>query len=230
MSALAIDKAIDKEKQMSLTVHGVKLSPFVRKVLVFLEEKGIPYQQEDLVPIPKSPELLEKNPLGKVPILEHDGTNIPDSSVICAYLSRLHQEPSLYPEDPKLFARALFLEEYADTRAVEVVGGLTFERYIKPNFFQEEGDEERATQLEEEELPKLLDFVESQLDHGAETLLGEFSIADVAFGAQLAAFTLLGISIDSGRWPRTASYYDAIMARPSFSSVMAASLPQAVAS
>ena len=34
---------------MSLIVHGTALSPFVRKVIVALEEKGVPYEQIEQV-------------------------------------------------------------------------------------------------------------------------------------------------------------------------------------
>ena len=119
---------------MSFLIHGVAVSPFVRKVLVAFEEKGVSYEQREFAPLPKTPELFAKHPLGKIPILEHDGNYIPDSSVICAYLDRLHPENPLYPTDPADFARALFLEEYADTRGVEVAGGIFFERMVKPNF------------------------------------------------------------------------------------------------
>src|SRR5262245_19717243 len=94
-------------------VHGVPASPFVSKVLALLEEKGLAYESRSLVTQPKTPELLARNPLGKIPILEHGGFFLPDSSVICAYLERLHPEPSLYPKDARELGLALFLEEYS---------------------------------------------------------------------------------------------------------------------
>ena len=44
-------------------------SPFFRKCRIALEEKGIPYETERLIPVPKTPELLALHPMGKIPVL-----------------------------------------------------------------------------------------------------------------------------------------------------------------
>src|SRR5262245_9129477 len=98
-----------------MKLYGALLSPFVRKVKIMLEEKGIAHECENLIPLPKTPELLAMNPVGKIPILVDGELTIPDSSVICAYLEKTHPAPAVYPSDPAEYARALFLEEYADT-------------------------------------------------------------------------------------------------------------------
>src|SRR5258708_7762767 len=99
-----------------MKLYGANRSPFFRKARVVLEEKGIPYQVERLAPVPKTPELLAMHPLGKIPILRDGDVVVPDSSVICAYLERVHPKPALYPESAADLAAALFLEEFADTR------------------------------------------------------------------------------------------------------------------
>lgn len=207
---------------MTLTIHGGKPSPFARKVITVFEEKGVAYQSENLIPMPKTPELMEKNPLGKIPILEHDGSYIPDSSVIVAYLERLHPENSVYPEDPKDYARALFLEEYADTKGPEALGNVFFERFIKKQFFQQEPDESIVAPLLAEAVPALLDYLETQLEPGAEFLVGaRFSVADAAWGAQLGGLHFAGEKIDPARHPKVAAYVEKLFARPSFKNAMA---------
>jgi len=115
-----------------MKLYGVKGSPFVRKALVVLEEKGLSYELETMVSVsPKSPELLALHPLGKIPILRDGELVVPDSSVICAYLEKKYPAPALYPADPAEYAKALFLEEYADTRMFEVLGPVLFERVVK---------------------------------------------------------------------------------------------------
>ena len=201
-----------------MIVHGPKPSPFVRKVLVALEEKRLPYDTNMLVPEPKTPQLLAMNPIGKGPILElDDRTCIPDSSVICLYLERIRPQPSLYPEDPAAYARALFLEEYADTRLAEVAGGVLFERLVKPLVFQQEPDAARVRALLTDQLPPVLDYLEMQAPRDRETIGATLSIADVALGAHLGSLQLAGETIDSGRWPHLAAYVDGLWARPSFS-------------
>jgi len=204
-----------------MILHGATPSPFARKALVVLEEKGIAYEQVQATPFPKTPELLKMHPMGKIPILElDDGTFIPDSSVICAYLQRAHPEPSIVPEDPKDFARVLFIEEYADTKIIESVGQIFFEKFVKPNVFKQETDEERVKDLLENVMPPTMDYLESQIAKGSETFLDTFSIADAALGAHLGGMHYAGIEIDGDRWPGVAGYAKALWARPSFKKVM----------
>jgi glutathione S-transferase len=143
-----------------VTVHGVPASPFVRKVRLVLEEKGVAYQINPVVPFPKTPELLEISPLGKIPILEDDGFITPDSTVICAYLERTHPEPRLYPADSREFALALWYEEYVDTRLAEIAGTVFFQRIVRPMFFKEATDVQLVGQALTESLPPILDYLE----------------------------------------------------------------------
>jgi glutathione S-transferase len=206
-----------------MKLYGHPGSPFVRKALVVLEEKGIPYESEILISIPgqKSPELLALHPLGKIPVLRDGDVVVPDSSVICAYLEKKHPSPALYPADPAELAKALFLEEYADTRMFEVLNPILFERVVKRFVLQQEPDEARVKDLVERELPPVLDYLETQAPAAGDSVLPRFSVADAAIGGQLATLTLSGLEIDAGRWPRTARHFEALLARPSFKTAMA---------
>jgi glutathione S-transferase len=204
-----------------MKLYGASQSPFVRKARIVLEEKGIPYETENLIPVPKTPELLALHPMGKIPILRDGEVVVPDSSVICAYLEKKHPSPALYPGDPADLAKALFLEEYADTRMFEVLGPILFERVVKRFVFQQEPDEARVADLLARELPPVLDYLEFQVPGDRDSVLARFGIADAALGAQLGSLTSGGIEIDARRWPRTARYYRALLARPSFKTAMA---------
>ena len=200
-----------------MKLYGVKGSPFVRKALVALEEKGLSYELEVMVSVtPKPPELLKLHPLGKIPILRDGDVVVPDSSVICAYLEKKYPAPALYPADPADFARALFLEEYADTALFAVLSPVLFERVVKRFVFKQEPDEARVAEQLDHQLPPLMDYLESQLPADQGTLLARFSIADAALGAQLGTLTLSGVALDAARWPRTARYYELLTKRPSF--------------
>ena len=65
-----------------MLVHGASGSPFVRKVLVALAIKGLPFEQKQQVPFLKDPEYRKINPLGKVPTLQDGELIICDSTVI----------------------------------------------------------------------------------------------------------------------------------------------------
>ena len=65
------------------------------------------------------------------------------------------------------------------------------------------------------------DQVEGLIPDEAGPLLDSgFSLADVAFGAQLSNLKLAGFDIDASRWPKIRTYSDWILARPSFQTVM----------
>ena len=199
-------------------VHGGVPSPFVKKVCAFLAEKGVAYELRSLAPFPKTPELLALSPLGKIPAYQDGDFTLADSSAICAYLERVHPKPALYPADPKAYGRALFVEEFADTKLNEVLGGVFFQRVIRPNFFKQEPDEAAIAKAWAEQIPPALDWVESQVASGA--LGGALSIADIAVGAQLANFRLAGEKIDGARWPKLATWAERTLARPSFAKLL----------
>jgi len=204
---------------MSIVIHGVPPSPFVRKVRVVLAEKNVPYELVAQQPFGPSAEYRAKSPLGKIPCLEEGDFTLPDSSAICAYLERTHPEPSLYPSDPKAYGRAVWLEEYGDSKLAEVCGTPFFQRVVRPLFFQQEPDESVVTKMIEEEQPPVFDYLEGQIEEGAEGFVdGRLSIADVTVGTMLAQLIHAGLDLDASRWPRLAAHRDRLHARPSFKS------------
>ena len=75
-------------------------APNPRRVRVFAAEKNI---ELDYVTVDmrkrehKTPQFIQKNPSGKIPVLElDDGTCIGESIAICRYLESLYPEPNLF--------------------------------------------------------------------------------------------------------------------------------------
>ena len=56
-----------------ITIHGSPISPFVRKTLVCLIEKGVDYELNPVNPFPAPESHLKLSPLGKVPLLLING-------------------------------------------------------------------------------------------------------------------------------------------------------------
>ncbi len=87
-----------------MKIYDTKTAPTPRRVRIFLAEKGIevPYVQIDIASGENlSQEMRQKNPIGKVPVLElDDGTCISESDAICLYFESLHPEPSLMGATP----------------------------------------------------------------------------------------------------------------------------------
>ena len=59
---------------------------------VVLSEKGLPYEREEILPMNVPPEFKKISPLGKIPAYRDGEVTLCDSSVICAYLERVHPE------------------------------------------------------------------------------------------------------------------------------------------
>lgn len=197
-------------------LHGIPVSPFVRKVQAVLETKGINYSVNPLLPFGEKDELLAMNPLGKIPVYQDDTLTIPDSSVICAYLEKAHPDVPLYPSNAGDYATALWLEEYADSRVVSVLGSVFFQRVLNPKFFDTPTDEEAVAKLLAEDVPPVFDYLEGELGSNDYFVANTLSIADFAIAAPFVNAAVAGLTVDAARWPKLASFIVRINAMPEF--------------
>jgi glutathione S-transferase len=209
---------------MGLIVYGANLSPFVRKVRVLLQEKGVDYTLEPVNPFGAPPEFLAISPLKRVPVLRDtdlpEPNTIPDSSPICDYIEHKYPRPALYPSDPFQRAKALFYEEYADTQIASNLGrGLFFERVVK-KLMRQAPDEAVIAKTLNEIVPPIFDWLEKEIGAKAFFAGDAFSIADIAMGTMFVNFEHAGEKIDAARWPHLARYIAMIHARPSFKAMI----------
>jgi glutathione S-transferase len=197
-------------------IHGASASPFVRKVRVVLAEKGIDYDQTPVIPFNPPAEFKKISPLGKIPVYQEGDYTLPDSSCICAYLERVHPEPAMYPKDPKQYGKALFYEEYADSKMVEVMAPVFFQRVIVAKLMKGKPDETIVQDKLKNAIPPVFDWLETQVPDGDGIVGGRFSIADVALASPFVNFMHGGEKVDAKRWPKLAAYVERIHARPSY--------------
>jgi glutathione S-transferase len=202
------------------TLHGVALSPFVRKVLIVLAEKGIEYEHIPQLPFGQTPEYIEKSPLAKIPLWEDGDLCLPDSSVIIDYLDHIEPSPPVYPSDPRERARALWYEEYADTKVVEVLTTVFFQRFVAPQFLQQETDQALVEETLTEKIPPVFDYLEAQIGDKEFLAGGQFSIADIATSSPFVNFAIAGERVDASRWPVLAEYVQRIHGRPHYKPII----------
>lgn len=190
-----------------IKIHGHPLSPFVRKALLALELKGVDYELEVVMPGTPDPAFRAISPLGKIPVLEHDGFTVPDTSIICRYLERIFPEPALYPTDPKMEATATWIEEFADTRLMEACGGLFQQRFLHPNLLGTATDEAVVENILKNVMPPVLDYLESIVPEQGTLLGGPITIADISV---VTAFVQgqYGEFEVTGAHPRLRAYLD----------------------
>jgi glutathione S-transferase len=172
----------------------------------YLDELGIAYEIDPIIPFMGDERFSRISPLRRIPVLIDEQVTLADSWVICQYLEDRQPDPALYPRDIALRARARWLEEYADTRMGDVFIWKLFNQVaINPFVWGEKTDEKILAQTLEQDLPDVLDHLETQLPAEG-FLFGEISIADISIACFFRNAAFAGYRVDSGRWPRTAAF------------------------
>ncbi|MEM9622409.1 MAG: glutathione S-transferase family protein, partial [Pseudomonadota bacterium] len=191
-----------------LKLYGIALSPFARKALLALDYKQLDYTNEPTFPGDESAAFRAISPLGKIPVLDHDGFTVADTSVICRYLDRIAPEPPLYPSDPQEEARACWLEEYADSKLVETCATLFRERMLKPMMFNEAPDEALVQDILDNAMPECLSYLENLTPEGGYLVGEHLTIADIAVTSCFLQAQYGGFEVDGAVAPKLRAYLD----------------------
>ncbi len=80
-----------------LTLYDAARCPYCARVRILLAEKELPYETVEIDLENRPAWLYEKNPVGKVPVLEEGDFVLPESRVIMEYLEERHPDPPLLP-------------------------------------------------------------------------------------------------------------------------------------
>jgi glutathione S-transferase len=84
-----------------ITLYNAARCPYAARVRIVLAEKGIEFETVEIDLSDRPAWLYEKNPAGRVPVIEEDGGDpLPESAVIMEFLEERHPEPALLPPDP----------------------------------------------------------------------------------------------------------------------------------
>ena len=204
-----------------MIVYGTGYSPFVRKILVSLAEKGMAHEHKPVMFHDPDPAFRAASVLGKIPAIDDDGFKLADSSAILWYLERKQPNPALVPADPQALGRAVWFDKFGDT---ELFGKLIVpfaERVLKPNMMGQPCDDAAVANALERNLPPLFDYLEGEIV-GEFLVGGAFSIADISIVTGFYNFQLAQAEIDATRWPKLAAYVAATLQRPSFAAAIAA--------
>lgn len=197
-----------------MKIYGALLSPYVRKVVVALLEKGVAYELVAVSPGSSRPEFVEASPFGKIPALRDGDFTLADSSAILHYLEAKHSSPPLIPADPQGRGTVVWWEEFADTVLGAAALKVLFNRLVGPKIRKLPFDENVALQGEAE-LPAILDYLEGAVpDEG--WLAGQFSIGDIAVASALRSLTYVNRCLDTQARPRTAAWYARVTSRPAW--------------
>jgi glutathione S-transferase len=164
---------------VSLVLYDAPRCPYCARVRIVLAEKDIEVEVVEIDLSDRPAWLYEKNPSGKVPVLEEDGRPLPESAVIMEFLEERFPEPPLMPLD------------LGDRAAVRL---LVFrdDELTDPYYALRRGEEGAR-----EELDDALARLDAML--GDRPFLGgvEYGLADIAYVPWLLrARDMLGVELD----------------------------------
>ncbi|EQB16463.1 glutathione S-transferase family protein [Sphingobium lactosutens] len=207
-----------------MIIHGARVSPFVRKVLVFATEKGIETEVRMAGFGRGDPGYLEGSPFGKIPALEDGDFLLCDSTAIITYMDALHPEPNLIPTEARARARTIWFEEFGDTIAQQAGQKIFFNRAVAKRV-KREPDLAAADRAEAEEMPKIYDYLEKELPESGWLVEDRFTLADLAAACPIINVGYCSDGLDAARWPKVAAWLAAVKARPSVAAAMEEEAP-----
>lgn len=156
-----------------IKLYSAAVCPFAQRTRILLLEKGIKFELVEIDLGNKPDWFSDISPFGKVPLLEHQGQYIYESSVINEYLEDTFPAPSLTPKMPvgKAFMRIWI--EFMNNRFISNYYGLLKEQ-----------DSQKQNELQEK-VYQDLDFLETQgfakLSANGPYLFGEhITLADIS--------------------------------------------------
>jgi glutathione S-transferase len=196
-----------------MKIYDFPMAPNPRRVRIFLAEKKIEmvYVHIDILKGEhQTVEFVQKNPLGKLPVLEFDdGTYLTESVAICRYFEGTYPDPPLMGVDPRDTA---FVEMWNRRMELEVFAPIAnYVQHTHPAFIT------RIKQLPE--------FAEARRDYGLQriewldSILAQrpfvagdrYTIADITalvaidVGINLGGLKLLDETHHVKRWHETVS-------------------------
>ena len=168
-----------------------------------LEEIGEPYESVVIDFARKPAALLDVNPLGKVPVIVHDGAVVSEAAAICAYLAEAFPAAGLAPRDNEraAYLRWLFFTAGPlEAAMVDKALGLQ----VPP---------EREGMVGYASFARAVDAFELALAERAYVAGDRFTAADVFVGSAVGFFTQFGLLE-----PRETfiGYLDRVRARPAW--------------
>jgi glutathione S-transferase len=178
-----------------ITLYNAARCPYAARARIVLAEKGLEFDVVEIDLSDRPDWLYEKNPTGRVPVIEEDDWVLPESAVIMEYLEERYPAPALLPPDP------------ADRAAVRLLifrdDDLTGPYYALRR--EEDGAEER--------FDAVLARFDSALAERPYLGGAEYGLADIAYVPWfLRARDMLGVDLD--RFPSIADWLARLEARP----------------
>ena len=163
-----------------ITLWGFDGSTYVRTVKMLLAEKGV--TQIKQVPLnvlkgePKAAEHLQRHPFGKVPVLDHDGMRLLETTAITRYLDDVLPGKSLIPQAAKDRARMDMVIGIIDSYGYGALVGGVAAYHLFPDFVGGKNDAMRQAGMATGR--KVIEFV-MKTRGSSPYIAGALSLADL---------------------------------------------------
>lgn len=208
-----------------MIIYGMRASPFVRKALWFLAEKGIAHEVA-VAGLGAGGEDFERaSPFRKFPAMVDGDFSLCDSSAIITYAEALYPEPALIPAAPRSRARTIWFEEYGDTIMQPAIVPIFFNRAVA-KLLGRPGDLAKADEAERDAVPPVLDYLEGMIPQSGFLVDDRLTLADIAVASPLINLGYVSALLKDGRWPKIADWLVALKARPALAAVLEAEMAQ----
>jgi glutathione S-transferase len=198
-------------------IIGNYLSPYVRKVLVALEMKGVAYTIDPITPFYGTDDFAKVSPLRRIPVLIEDAVTLCDSTVICEYIEERYPGAALLPSSPADRARARWLEEYADSRMGDVFIWRIFNQFvIRRAVWGEKPDMAVVEKALGDEVPEICTYLDGEAPADGFLFGADPGLADIAVAAMFRNLGFARQGIDVERFRVLAAWIARVHALPAF--------------
>ena len=178
-----------------ITLYDAARCPYCARVRIMLAEKRVEYETVEVDLDDRPAWIYEKNPLGRVPVLEEDAFVLPESAVINEYLEERYPEPALWPAD-------------AAERALARLLVFRFDRLSKPYYELRRGREGAG-----EDFDRALADLDGVLRSQRFLTGREYGLADITY----VPWVLRArdrLEVELAGFPAVAHWVEALVQRP----------------
>lgn len=201
----------------TMTLWGFDGSTYVRTVKMLLSEKGVTdFEQKPINVLegePKQPAHLARHPFGKVPVLDHDGLRLLETSAITRYLNDVLPGASLIPPDPKNRARMDMVMGLVDSYGYGALVGGVAAYHLFPDFVGGKNEAMRKDGIDKGR--KVLELA-MKTRGDAEYIAGSLSLADLYLAPIMSYVSLTPDAAALFDVAGFADWWAQVQARPSY--------------
>jgi glutathione S-transferase len=203
---------------MGLCLWGYRYSVYTRIARMVLAVRGLDYDTVEVDPFASAPDpkLAKVTPFNRVPVLEHDGFVVFETSAILRYVAERFSGPTLVPDDPAAAARM--------EQVIAVVDAYGYRPLVRQVFSHAVFRPLIGVPVDPNEIVKGLKAAEPVLqvlnDIASEGLVltpGHMTLADLHLAPMIGYFTMAETGANALKtYPALVTWWEAMQQHPAY--------------